>query len=116
MPDTIEQTTTGPGKTIIKWFSGQIDIKLVIMFLGAMIAVAFFWKDSHSNWDKTDKLEEVTQTKASQDDFKALKEQVSRQYSTQSSRDDKQDANLYDIIKWVEQQKGYQQAIKDLKK
>ena len=114
MPE-IEQTTTGPGKTILKWFSAQIDIRTVVMFFAAIIWVAFFWKDSHSNWDKTEKLEQVVNTKANQEDFRAVKEQVTRQYSTQSARDQTQDNKIEENSDWIEYQKGYQQALKDLK-
>lgn len=47
--------------------------------------------------------------------LKELKEQVSRQYSTQREMNDKTNKEV-DVLKlWVEYQKGYQQAVKEKK-
>lgn len=113
--ETIETTTTGPGKTITKWWSGSINIQTVVLILGAFASTVLFWKDSHDNWDKTGKLEEVVNGKASAEDLKVLKEQVNRQYTTEREQHEKEDAKIEEALDWIEFQKGYQKRAEEEK-
>lgn len=99
-------TTTGPAKVITTWLGSQVDIKLVIGLIGAIVYAALFYKDSHDNWDKTKSVDADVKTKVGAEEFRALKEQVNGQYSRQRDVDNIQNADIKEIRLWMEFQKG----------
>lgn len=110
MAEMMEQTTQG--KTVTRWWTGMINIQTVAMLGAAFVAVVIFWKDSKDNWNKTSRLENVVNTKASADELKALREQVNRQYQTQREKDNEQDRQVKQNADWIEWQKGFQAGQK----
>lgn len=72
----------------------------IVLIGGGFVALVLAWKDIGDN--KTD--------------IKLLKEQIIKQYSTQRDREDKTDKEIETILDYIEFEKGYQQALKDLKK
>lgn len=92
--------------------------------MGALIGAVIFWDDSKDNWKKTSDVAIEVTKKTDIDQFNALKEQVNRQYQVQRERDadqdrqsrerdDRQDEVVKENSKWIEQQKGYHQALLD---
>lgn len=72
----------------------------IVLIGGGFVALVLAWKDIGDN--KTD--------------IKLLKEQIIKQYSIQREREDKTDKEIETILDYIEFEKGYQQAQKDLKK
>lgn len=100
-----------PQSALNKWFTSQISMQTVAMIIAGLIAAVAFWDDSKDNWKKTGDVEIGLTKKADAEEVKALKEQVNRQYQVQRERDAQQDANGKENSDWIEQQKGYHQAL-----
>lgn len=117
MPEIIETTTTG--KTTTKWWSNYLTPQTMFWICAGFVWAVIFWKDSHDNWDKTKQLELNIERKADADDLKALKEQVTRQYSTAKEDREKESKQIEEALDWIEfekgRQAGYKQAMEELK-
>ena len=114
MPEIMEQKTEGT--TTTKWWSPYMTPQTMFWILAAFVYGVIFWKDSHDNWDKTNKLEEIIERKADADDLKTLKDQVNRQYTNAKEDKEKQNKLIEEALDWIEWEKGYEQGIKDAAK
>ena len=116
--------TTTPERRAASWFLRQIDLRTVIGIMAGIISLvvtgAIFWKESHDQWDKSNKQQDEIQHKADADDVKALKEQVGRQYSTERDDREKEMKAIEEVADWMHyeqgRQAGYKQAMEELKK
>lgn len=117
MPTEItEQTST---KTIsTKWWTPYITPQTMFGICAAFVWAVIFWKDSHDNWDKTNRLEE---TKANADDvrtiredLKALRETVTKQYATAKEDREREGNEIEQVADWKHEQEGYWKAMKEM--
>lgn len=109
---------TTPEAKAASWFLRQIDLRTVIGIVAGIVSLlvtgVIFWKESHEQWDKTTKLEESIARKAEVDDLKALKDQVTRQYTTAKDDKEKEMRAIEEIADWKHEQEGYWKAMKEL--
>lgn len=111
-------------QTVTKWFAKQIDIKTVIMIVGglitAMLTTAFFYWNTHLNWDKGDQTEKrvssLEKSKVDREEFLLLKEQVQRQYTSAKEDRDKEFKAIEEVADWMHYEKGRQQGIAEATK
>jgi hypothetical protein len=99
----------GPSEAT-KWWLRQLDLRTVIFIMGGLIsgfvAVAYFYKDSHENWDETKALKAVVALKADRDDLKAAIDRLNKMYD----RFNKTDDDIDEIKEEMAEQKGYLKA------
>lgn len=109
---------TTPEAKAASWFLRQIDLRTVIGIVAGIVSLlvtgVIFWKESHEQWDKTTKVEETVQRKADIDDLKALKDQVTRQYTTAKEDKEKEMKAIEEIADWKHEQEGYWKTMKEL--
>jgi len=75
------------------------NLPAIVLVGGGFVALVLAWKDISDN--KTD--------------IKLLREQVSKQYQVQREMSDKTNQEVEKILDYIEYEKGYHQAQKDLK-
>ncbi len=67
-----------------KWWLRQLDLRTVLVIFGGLVTgfvtLAYFWKDSHENWDETKALKVVVAMKAERDELKAAVDRVNKMY------------------------------------
>lgn len=94
-------------------FVQELFTPKVLMGVCAAFAWAvLFWAKSEANWEKTKDVEKAIETKVGIEDFNALKERVNRQYDANNKVTDM----ITVLQKQSEYQKGYQDALKEMKK
>lgn len=96
-------TTTNEGEItkVSKFASGVMPILMLLGAIGSTIVFGVL------NWNKLN---------VTADALKALDEKVNRQYSVQRATEEKMRSELDALKAWVEWRKGYDQAIKDMRK
>jgi hypothetical protein len=94
------------------WVGNFLTPQTFLWILAGFVSLVIFWKDSHDNWDKTERLEQVVATKADNDDLKALKEQVNRIYTTMKEDRAAEGKQIEEALDWIEFEKGRQSVQK----
>lgn len=80
-----------------KWYQAILTPQTLIYFVGAVVATVVFWYRTQESWAKVKELEAT----------------VTRQWGLQRDMNEGNNKRIYDIEKWVEYYKGYEQARKD---
>lgn len=73
-------------------------IPAIVLVGGGFVGLVLAWKDIGDN----------------KKNVELLREQITRQYSTQREMNDKTNKEVEKILDYIEYQKGYEQAVKDL--
>ncbi len=97
------------------WFAPLLTPQVIIMLCTALVGAVLFIDKVKRATKEVDDLKREQVTKVPREEFAALKDQVTRQYTTQREMNDKTLREVEEIKKWIEYQKGYQQATKDKK-
>jgi hypothetical protein len=69
---------------VTKWWLRQLDLRTVFFIIGGLVSgfvtLAYFWKDSHENWDETKALKVVVAFKAEKEELKTAVDRLNKMY------------------------------------
>jgi len=97
------------------WVGNFLTPQTFLWIIAGFVSLVIFWKDSHDNWDKTNRLEQVVNMKADAEDVKALRDQVNRIYTTMKEDRASEGKQIEEALDWIEFQKGVQEGLKQKK-
>lgn len=97
------------------WITTLLTPQVIVIIGTSFVGLVLFIDKVKRATKDVDNLNTKVETKISRDEFNALKDQVTRQYTTQREMNEKFLKEVEQIQTWIEYQKGYQQALKDQK-